>query len=677
VVSRRASSSAAKFALLLTLATLAAPSGQVPASGLDLMLIDPTVRPQDDLFRAANGRWLARAVVSPDRVTFGTFTELADKTESDLRVIVEGVAATRERQRGSARQIADLYASVMDQRRTDELGLRPVAHLLRSIDAVKTPADLAARAGELSALALGGLFPGGVEEDLGRPGSPIVKVSEGGTLLPDRGYYTSEDDRLRRIRARYLEYLATIFGLAGRARAEAEAHAVLALETAIAGLQSEPAESRDPTPARRLTLAALSREMPGFDWARWAAAQGVPPSGAVVLAQPSFFRGVAALLERTPLDTSRAWLRARLLTAAAPYLTTAFSDARFEFFGRELSGQELPRTHWKRGVSLVNGFLGDAVGRLYVERHFPASSRARVEAIVAALVRALRQAIEGSSWMSDHAKRGAIAKLSALTTRVGYPDRWRSYSGLAIRADDLFGNVQRARQFEAAYKLARVLNPVPNGEWFMTPQTVNAYYNPVLNEVVVPAAMLQPPLFNAGADDAANFGAIGAIVGHELAHGFDDRGRRLDGRGRPADWWTPADDEAFAARARMLVDQFDAYSPMAGAHVNGALTLHENVGDVSGLEIAWRAYTLSLNGRPSPVIDGFTGEQRFFLSWAQAWKGGIRREYLVQTLRSTPHAPPEYRANGPASNLAGFYDAFGVKPGDRMYREPSRRVSFW
>jgi predicted metalloendopeptidase len=421
----------------------------------------------------------------------------------------------------------------------------------------------------------------------------------------------------------------------------------------------------------------MAREMPGFDWARWAQPQGIAPSGAVVLSPPSFFQGFARLLERTPLDSSRAWLRARLLTAAAPYLTTALSDARFEFFGRVLSGQELPRTHWKRGVSLVNGFLGDAVGRLYVERHFSSSLRDRVETIVATLVRALRLALEGSSWMSDAAKRSAAVKLSLLTTRVAFPDRWRSYAGLSIRADDLFGNVQRARQFEGAYKLQRVLNPVPNGEWLMTPQTVNAYYNPVLNEIVVPAAMLQPPLFDAGADDAANYGAIGAIVGHELAHGFDDRGRQFDGRGMPANWWTLADGEAFAARARVLVDQFDAYSPMAGVHVNGALTLHENIGDVAGLEVAWRAYKLSLNGRPSPVIDGFTGEQRFFLSWAQAWKGCIRDEYLLQTLRSTPHAPPEYRANGPASNLGGFYDAFGVRPGDRMYREPSRRVSFW
>ena len=377
------------------------------------------------------------------------------------------------------------------------------------------------------------------------------------------------------------------------------------------------------------------------------------------------------------MPTWKAWLLARLLTACAPYLTPALSDARFEFFGRVLSGQELPRTHWKRGVGLVNGFLGDAAGRLYVERHFPASSRIRVETLVARLVAAFRQAITEAGWMSERGKRSALAKLSRLSTKVGYPDRWRDYRGLVIKPDDLFGNVQRARQFDGEYKLRRLSQPNAHGEWLMTPQTVNAYYNPVLNEVVVPAAMLQPPLFNADADDAANYGAIGAIVGHEIGHGFDDRGRRLDGEGAAVNWWTAGDEQSFTAIAQGLVEQFNGYSPIEGARVNGLVTLRENVGDLSGLAIAFRAYKMSLGGRSSPVIDGFTGEQRFFLSWAQAWKGHIRDEYLRQTLLSMPHAPPEYRANGPASNMAGFHEAFGTKPGDGMYREPGKRVTIW
>ena len=671
-----------KSLVFVAVLAVALTPAQSPTSGLDLRNLDPGVRPQDDLFRAANGGWLARTPVPPDRVTYGTFIELADRTESDLRAIIEGVAADRDRQRGTARQIADLYASLMDEARAEALGLRPIADLLRRLDAIRTPRDLASESGYLSAIALGGPFLGTVEEDAARPGIPLVSIAQGGTLLPDRDYYLDENERFVRIRAQYVDYLTTIFTLAGRTGAASDATAVLALETRIARLQWTPEALRDPArPATKFSLEALEREMPGFDWLRWARPQGIDRTGFVVLAQPSFFKGFAGLVGssagETSLETWKAWLLSRLLTACAPFLTRALSDARFEFFGRVLSGQELPRTHWKRGVSLVNGFLGDAVGRLYVERHFPASSKARVETLVATLLSAFRQAITESPWMSESAKRGALGKLSKLSTKVGYPDRWRDYRGLVIRPDDLFGNVQRARQFDSEYRLRRLSDPGAHSEWLMTPQTVNAYYSPLLNEVVVPAAMLQPPLFNAEADDAANYGALGAIVGHELGHGFDDRGRRIDGAGAALNWWTAGDEQAFAAKAEALVAQYNAYSPLAGARVNGLVTLHENVGDLSGLAIAWRAYKMSLGGRTSPVIDGFTGEQRFFLSWAQAWKGRIRDEYLRQTLLSTPHAPPQYRANGPASNMPAFHEAFATKPGDGMYREPGRRVVIW
>ncbi len=671
-----------KFLVFVAFLAVALTPAQSPTSGLDLRNLDPGVRPQDDLFRAANGRWLARTPVPPDRVTYGTFIELADKTESDVRAIIEGVAADRDRQRGTARQIADLYASLMDERRAEALGLRPIADLLRRLDAIRTPRDLASESGYLSAIALGGPFLGTVEEDAERPGIPLVSVAQGGTLLPDREYYLEENERFVRIRAQYVDYLTTIFTLAGRTGAASDAAAVLALETRIARLQWTPEALRDPArTATRFSLEALEHEMPGFDWLRWARPQGIDRTGFVVLAQPSFFKNFAALVGsaagETSLETWKAWLLSRLLTACAPFLTRALSDARFEFFGRVLSGQELPRTHWKRGVSLVNGFLGDAVGRLYVERHFPASSKARVEALVATLLSAFRQAITESPWMSESAKRGALGKLSKLSTKVGYPDRWRDYRGLVIRPDDLFGNVQRARQFDSEYRLRRLSDPGAHNEWLMTPQTVNAYYSPLLNEVVVPAAMLQPPLFNAEADDAANYGALGAIVGHEIGHGFDDRGRRIDGAGAALNWWTAGDEQAFAAKAEALVAQYNAYSPVDGARVNGRVTLHENVGDLSGLAIAWRAYKMSLRGRTAPVIDGFTGEQRFFLSWAQAWKGRIRDEYLRQTLLSTPHAPPQYRANGPASNMPAFHEAFATRPGDGMYREPGRRVVIW
>jgi putative endopeptidase len=662
-----------KIAVFVAIVMAASAQNRLPASGLDLANFDRTVRPQDDLFLAVNGRWLARTPVPADRVTHGTFTELADKTETDLRAIIEDVAADRARQRGTARQIADLYASLMDQEHTDALGLTPIAPLLRRLGAMATPADLATECGHLSALALGGPFIGTVEEDLERPGLPIVAVAQGGTLLPDRDYYSSDAPRFAAIRAQYVDYLAAILGQLGRTDPRSDARAVLALETAIAALQV-PSHATRPA---RFSLAALGREMPGFDWARWARPQGIDRGGFVVLTQPTFFKGFAALIATTPLETSKAWLQSRLLTAAAPYLTRALSDARFEFFGRVLSGQELPRTHWKRGVSLVNGFLGDAAGRLYVERHFPQSSRQRVEAIVERLVTALRQAIAEADWLSSTAKRSATSKLSRLSTRVGYPSRWRDYSGLVIAPDDLFGNVQRARQFDGDYRQKRLTAAQALGEWLMTPQTVNAYYNPVLNEVIVPAAMLQPPLFTPDADDAANYGAIGAIVGHELAHGFDDRGRVYDGAGQVTNWWTAEDERAFTAKAQAMVEQFEAYAPLDGVRGNGLLALRENLGDVSGLAIAWRAYKASLGGRPSLVIDGFTGEQRFFLSWAQAWKGRTRDEYLRQTMLTTPHAPFDYRANAPARNMPAFHDAFATQPSDRMYIDAARRVRIW
>ena len=548
-----------KTVALFVLLVAALSPVQSPVSGLNLDNFDPAVRPQDDLYRAVNGRWLANTPVPADRVTYGTFLELTDKTESDLRAIIETVAADRDRQRGTARQIADLYASLMNQARADELGLQPIAAVLQRIEAIETPRDLASVAGHLSAIALGGPFLGEVEEDLEQPGTPIATIAQGGTLLPNRDYYLEDDARLVRIRAQYVDYLSAIFTLAGRANPAADARAVLGVETAMARLQWTQEQLRDPAiTARKFSLAALGREMPGFDWAALGAPSGhrshrLRGAGPAVVLQ----RLCGARRRDVLIEAWKAWLLSRVLTAGAPYLTPALSDARFEFFGRVLSGQELPRTHWKRGVGLVNGFLGDAAGRLYVERHFPASSKVRVEKLVATLVAAFRQALTEASWMSERGKRSALAKLSTLSTRVGYPDRWRDYRGLLIKPDDLFGNVQRARQFDGDYKLKRLSQPNAHGEWLMTPQTVNAYYNPVLNEIVVPAAMLQPPLFNADADEAANYGAIGAIVGHEIGHGFDDRGRRLDGTGRAANWWTAGDEQSFAAIAQALVEQFN------------------------------------------------------------------------------------------------------------------------
>ena len=664
-------------------AGLVAPAAQdrSAGSGLDLSSFDRTVRPQDDLYRFANGGWLARTPIPSDRVTYGLFLELADRAEANVRAIAEEAIAKGGKARGAERQIADLYSSVMSQDRVEALGLDPVRRDLQRIEGVSTTSQLAWQAGYLSAVAAGGPFPGSIDELPSSPGRPLANISQGGTLLPDRDYYLKSGHPYEEHRTAYLSYLTDLFALSirpDRARAADTARSVLALETELARVQLPAEQLRDPTRTARLfTLAELEREMPGFDWRAWARPQGIDVPGRVILSQPSFFKGFAALLERIPLETWKAWLASRFLTASAPYLPSAFSNLRFEFFGRVLTGQLLPRALWKRGVGLVNTHLGDEVGRLYVAGHFPPRAKARAETLVDTVVRAFRSALEDSTWMSATAKRAALAKLSGMKTKVGYPERWQSYTALVIKPDDLYGNVERAKQSDTRYQLSRFAAGVDSGEWLMPPQTVNAYYSPARNEIVVPAAMLQPPLFNADADDAANYGAIGAVIGHEIGHGFDERGRWFDGTGATRNWWTGEDERAFDAISKALVEQFGALSPLPGARVNGLVTLRENIGDLSGLAVAWRAYRMSLGGRPSAVIDGFTGEQRFFLSWAQVWRGQIREEYLRQTLLTLPHAPPQYRANTPASNLSGFHDAFRVEPGDRMYRAPSSRILIW
>jgi putative endopeptidase len=669
----------AVVALVLAAAAAAAAQSRdpLPSSGLELANFDRTVRPQDDLFRFVNGGWLARTPIPGDRVSYGTFGELADRVEADLRAIVESTIATQDRSR-AARQVADLYASLMDADGIEARGLAPVKPELSRIAAIRTIKDLAHEAGYLSAIAAGGPFPGSVEDDPGNPGRLVVRIAQGGILLPDRDYYLKSDARYANLRAGYAGYLSRLFTLAGRGDPDGDARAVVALETEIASILWTADQTREQGGAGRVyPLAALDRDMPGFDWAAWARPQGIDRVGAVVMVQPSFFAAFAALAARTPLETWKAWLTARYLTACAPYLPRAFSDLRFEFFGRDLTGQELPRTHWKRGVGLVNGILGDSVGRLYVAKHLTPRARARAQAIVDAVVRTFKAAAAEAPWLSDAGRRGALDKLGRLTTKVGYPDRWRDYSGLVIKPDDLFGNVERAKQFDNAYKLARSTSPIDPGEWLVTPQTTNAYYSAARNEVVVPAGVLQPPLFTVDADDAVNFGAIGAIVGHEISHGLDDNGRRFDGRGAERNWWTGADEQAFLAIASALHLQASEYRTSDGLAVSGSLTLRENAGDLGGLSVAWRAYRQSLGGRPSPVIDGFTGEQRFFLGWAQVWRGRIRDEYLRQTLSTMPYAPSEFRANGPASNLDAFYEAFAVAPGDRLFRPPARRVRIY
>ena len=662
---------------LAAAALVAAVDGQRPG-GIDPGELDAATRPQDDLYAHANARWGADTAMPADRVSYNAFTELSDKVEHDIHQIIKDASADAAKGGQAARQIADLYRSVTDEATIEAQGAAPMREALGRINAVNSPSALAAEAGHLSAIAAGGPFAGTIGNDPEVPGRFIVQVTQGGILLPERDTYFRTDARSVALRAGYAAYLTTLFRLIERPDPAADAAAILALETELARAHVTAAESRDLSKrASRFTFAQLSREMPGFDWEAWGTPQGMTRGGAVMLAQPSFFKAFAALVPAVALDTWKLWLAARYMTFASPFVSDAFGDARFEFFGRILTGQQEPRPRWKRGVGLVNGYLGDSAGRLYVEKHFPPSSRTRVEALVSRVRAAFKEAIADAEWMTPAARRAAIDKLSALKVRVGYPDAWRDYRGLVVKPDDLLGNVQRAQLHVHSIQMARAAAADDPRQWPVGAQTVNAYYSPATNEIVLPAGILQPPFFDADADDAVNYGAIGGVVGHELAHGFDLQGRRFDGTGAARDWWKPEDEQAFVARAVMLVNQFNAYAPLEDARVNGQLTLGENAGDLGGLAIAYRAYTMSLGGKPSAVIDGRTGEQRLFIGWAQAWRAKVRDDYLRQSLLTDLHAPARYRVNGPASNLQEFYEAFGVKPGDRLYREPSARVRIW
>jgi putative endopeptidase len=669
----------------LTTAAVVAVSALVGAqqrplkSGIIVANMDTSVRPQDDFFRYVNGTWLAKTEIPADHTSIGSFVDLTDQAARNVRTIVEDAAKSQAREPGSAtQQIGGLYSSFMDEARIAQLGATPLKGELDKIDAITTPADLVARIGALGQVNVAG--PGlGMAPDVKQPGIVAVTLTQGGvTLLPDRDYYLKDDPKMADARAKYLAYLQAVFTLAGRPNGAADAQAVLALETDLAKVQWTPVESRDAVKSyNKFTIAALGQDMPGFDWAAWIKARGADRATAVIVRQPSFFKGFATLASSTPLSTWRAWLAAHLISAEAEYLSPPFENAHFELFDRILRGQQTPRPRWERGVLLVNASLGEAVGRLYVDQYFPPDAKARMERMVANILEAYRQAISGVDWMTPATRTAALDKLAKFMPQIGYPDTWRSYQGLVIKPDDLVGNFLRLRTFEAAYQMAKFGKPVNRAEWTMTPQTVNAYYAPPLNKIVFPAAILQSPFFQFDADDAVNYGAIGTVIGHEIGHGFDDQGRQYDGTGELRDWWLPADDAQFRKRAKMLADEYNAFSPIPGLHVNGDLTLGENLGDLGGLSIAVRAYRISLGGKPAPVIDGFTGEQRLFIGFGQIWRAKMRDEQMRIQLLSNPHSPGEYRTNGPIPNVDAFYEAFSVKPGDKMYRAPDNRVRIW
>jgi putative endopeptidase len=646
-------------------------------SGLDLRWVDSAVRPQDDLFGHVNGQWLRTHVIPDDRAQDGAFRALRDRAEEDVRTIVEGAQGDPGT---DARKIADLYSSFMDVDAIEAAGVEPLRPLLDEVFATTDKAALARVLGTRQREGQASLFGAYVSPDAKDSSRYLVHLSQSGLGLPDESYY--REDAYAEIRTKYVAHLARLAELVGLLEPTRVAETVMELETALADPSWDRVTNRDASKTYTLmTLAALQANAPEFDWDEWL--DGIDgPSGAfddVVVRQPSFVIAAAKLWAQRPLEQWQAWLAIRTASASADYLNEAVVEEDFDFYGRTLSGTPQLRERWKRGVSVVEGALGEAVGRLYVERHFPPAAKERMVELVANLVEAYRQSISTLDWMSPATRERALAKLGQFTSKIGYPERWKDYSDLEIVPGDVLGNVRRAGAWFTDFQLGKIGKPVDRDEWLMTPQTVNAYYHPRMNEIVFPAAILQPPFFDPEADDAANYGGIGAVIGHEIGHGFDDQGSKYDGEGNLTDWWESADRAEFDRRAQALVDQYGKLSPagLPDHKVNGALTVGENIGDLGGLTIAIKAYRIATDGREAPVIDGFTGLQRVLIGWAQVWRAVTREAEAIRRLAVDVHSPPDLRCNAVVTNLDAFHEAFDVAETDALYTLPQERVRIW
>ena len=653
-------------------------------SGLDLSYLQKAVRPQDDLFGHVNGGWLEGYRMPADRATDGAFRALFDRAEVQVRNLLTAASEAGAPTGTDSQRIGDLYASFLDDATVQDRGIQPLRRELSGIDNAGDRAALASVLGAYQRTGIGGGVGLYVDTDSKDSSRYLVHLTQSGIGLPDESYY--RDPQHAEVLAAYPGHIAAMFALAygGDPAEHAETAAgIVALETQLAAAHWDVVKRRDAELSYNLrTFAGLPAEAPGFDWAGWASAIGLSAATAseLVVRQPDYLRAFAALWESADFSDWQDWARWRLIHSRAGLLTDAVVAEDFEFYGRRLSGTEEIRDRWKRGVSVVESLMGDAVGKLYVAAHFPPESKARIDTLVDNLRQAYRVSITNLEWMTPATRERALTKLDKFTAKVGYPDTWRDYGALVIDRTDLYGNFQRGYAVNYDLELAKLGQPVDRDEWFMTPQTVNAYYNPGMNEIVFPAAILQPPFFDPHADDAANYGGIGAVIGHEIGHGFDDQGAKYDGDGNLIDWWTDTDRSEFSARTAALIAQYDTYVPRElgdGHRVNGAFTVGENIGDLGGLSIALLAYQLSLGGAEAPVIDGLTGVQRVFYGWAQVWRTKSRDAEAIRRLAVDPHSPPEFRCNGVIRNIDTFYDAFGVAPGDALYLEPAQRVRIW
>jgi putative endopeptidase len=657
----------------------AAPKSLV--SGIEQQYNDPSVRAQDDFFKHLHGKWLATVEIPADKPSWGSFNKLSDDTQPQLRTIIEESAKNTANAPGSdAQKIGDFYNSYMDEKKLEELGFTPINSELAAIRVLKDKKQIPAMIAHFNQIGATAPYDIGIHQDAKDSTKYVVDIGQSGLSMPDRDYYLNKTDaKLKTIRAQYLKHVEKMLAMVGNKNAAASAKQVLALETEIAKAQWTQVQNRDPVKTyNKLSFAKLDKLVPGYDWKTYLKDTDI--AGRIdylIVSQPSYLTDFGRVLHKAPLSAWKAYFEWHLISRYANDLSKSFVDQQFAFYGTTLSGVPEMQPRWKRAVRTVDGALGESVGKIYVEKHFPADRKARMEVLVQNLLTAFKQSVDTLDWMGPATKKEALDKLSKFTPKIGYPNKWRDYSSLKISPDDLVGNVTRTVAFAYKNELNKLGKPIDRDEWGITPQTVNAYYNPELNEIVFPAAILQPPFFDANADDAVNYGGIGAVIGHEISHGFDDSGAQYDGDGNLRDWWTKDDHKNFAKKTKMLVDQYNAFIPVPGYHINGQLTLGENIADNSGLAIAYKAYKLSLGGKEAPVIDGLTGDQRFYTGFAQVWRGKSRDEATIARLKSDPHSPGEFRTNGTLRNLPGFYAAFDVKEGDKLYLKPEQRVKIW
>ncbi|HSN52227.1 MAG TPA: M13-type metalloendopeptidase [Woeseiaceae bacterium] len=658
--------------------TTAAEAPPAPKSGIALENMDTSVRPGDDFFSFVNGKWIAETEIPADKATYGGFGILADEAEEDVKAIIEQSASGDFAKGTDEQKVGDLYKSYLDIETRNAKGVAPLEPELERIAAIEDHEALAvyfAAAGRR-----GYPVPVNIGQvaDFKDPNYYMIYAWQSGLGLPDREYYFKDDEASADIRRKYVEHIEAMFDLAGFEDGAAAATAIMALETRIAAAHITKEAARDwPNNYNKVALDKLNDVMPAFNWPGYIDEAGIGAIDGLVLMMTSYFEALDPVIAETPIETWQTYLKWVALNSKANALNAALDDQDFQFYGKTLSGREQQREPWRRAVNTVNGLLGEVVGKVYVKEHFPPEAKERMLELVGNLIKAYEKSITELDWMSDETRAQALDKLSKFRPKIGYPDVWRDYSAVDIEADDLFGNIERATLAEYERELARQGGPVDREEWGMTPQTVNAYYMPPLNEIVFPAAILQPPFFNMEADDAVNYGAIGAVIGHEIGHGFDDKGSTFDGDGVMRNWWTDADRSEFDARTAKLVDQYGQYAPFQDLAVNGEFTLGENIGDLGGISIGLLAYEMSLDGAEPPVIDGFTGIQRVFLGYGQIWRNKYRDEALRQLIMTDPHAPSMYRANGAVRNVPEFYEAFDVKEGDALYLPPEQRVKIW